>query len=537
MSLIAADTYLATCWNCLGEFDAVGATWCSHDPKLPSKLCPSCRRCFCDASEKYKQEFWRRAPSPLLEELEILSRASDRLGDILVRTGKLTTAQLLTALVLESKTEGATLAQILRDQGTVAEEDVEAALKTRGINPLTDTRGAQYSAKLVCDGNDPEAVIQYLLSLAVRRGASEVHVEPKADGIAIRYRIDGVSFRLDPIPQRFESGLSQKLFEMFKLDPRRPARPQRSRTTHKLADGEYDLVAQSLPTPYGTSVSIRFIDRATFIKDFTALGLTLEDRVRLVGQLRQSSGLVLVTAPMYDGGYTTAFSVMDFLARAQREVVSLECPVLWLVDGVRQVEVHDDGSGPRVHEALRSVISVRPDVVVLFAVPDAATALLAAQLASSVLVVALLPAQSAAHGITSLLELGVPRHLLADTLSAVTCQRLVRKVCTICREPARPPSGQTLAHFGIGPEDVGRLAFFRGKGCPSCNRVGYRGRQAIFEILTGTPEVSAGIVNSLPPADVECLARGGGMNTLRERGIELVAQGITSFDEFANLRF
>jgi type IV pilus assembly protein PilB len=146
------------------------------------------------------------------------------------------------------------------------------------------------------------------------------------------------------------------------------------------------------------------------------------------------------------------------------------------------------------------------------------------------------PAQSTTAAIANFLDLGVPRRLLAGALSAVTCQRLVRKVCAICREPVRGPSPQALAFAGISPEDVARLGFYRGKGCPSCNRVGLRGRQAIFEVLTGAPEVISGIMNDLSLAEMEILARGSGMKMLRDRAIELVAQGITTFEEFQGLR-
>jgi type II secretory ATPase GspE/PulE/Tfp pilus assembly ATPase PilB-like protein len=529
------ETHRATCWNCLLEFDAVEAPWCSHDPKLPSKMCPSCGRCFCQASEKYKQDFWRRAPAPLLEELELLSRSKDRLGDILVHMGKLTTSQLLSAIVAQkSRTGEPTLAQVVREDGLVSEEDLEEALKERGGHPLTDTRGERYSTKLVCEGNDPVAILNYLLSLAGRRGASELHIEPKSDGVAVKYRIDGVGFRLDPLPKRFEADLVQRVFEIFRLDHGHPARPQRGRTTEKLVDGEFDLVAQTLPTAHGVSISIRFIDRANFIKDFTTLGFTLEDRMRLVGGLRQSFGLVLVTAPVFEGASTTAFSIMDFLIRAQRDVVSLESPVVWLMEGGRQVDVNE--AETRVADVLRSAVSVRPDVVILFRAPDAETALLASQLASSLLVVCVMPAQSSAQAIASLIDMGVPRHLLAGALDTVTCQRLVRRICPICRESVEPPSPQHLAQRGIAAEDVTRMRFYKGKGCPSCNRVGYRGRQAIFEVLSASPEVVAGIANGLSAADVEVLARGSGMKLLRDRGIELVTQGVTTYEEFEGLR-
>jgi len=536
LSSHSSETCVATCWNCLREFDATGAVWCSHDPKLPTKTCPSCQQCFCQASERYKQEFWRRAPAAMLEELEILSRNRDRLGDILIQMDKLTTSQLLAALKEQSNRMGElSLAQVLQQQAVVSEEDMEAALRTRGEYPLIDTRGAKYSTKLVCDGNDPAAIFQYLMSLAVRRGASEVHIEPRGDGIAVKYRIDGVSFRLDPIPKRFEPEMVRKAFELFHLDPTRPQRPQRGRTIERLAEGDYDVVAQTLPTAYGTSVSLKLVDRANVIRDFASLGLTLEDRLRLMAALRQSFGLVLVSAPVLGGGNTTALSIMDFLVRAQREVVSLESPVQWTVEGARQVEVYEDG-GASMNDTLRSVMSVRPDVVVVFSVPDAATALLSTQIASSVLMVCVVPAQSSAQAVSTFLDRGVPRHLLAGVLSAVTSQRLVRKICPICREPAKPPSPQTMAVAGIAPEDAARMTFFRGKGCPNCNRVGFRGRQAVFEVMTGVPEVAAGIMSGLPEEELETLARGSGMKILRERCIELVSQGLTSFEEFQALR-
>jgi type II secretory ATPase GspE/PulE/Tfp pilus assembly ATPase PilB-like protein len=179
---------------------------------------------------------------------------------------------------------------------------------------------------------------------------------------------------------------------------------------------------------------------------------------------------------------------------------------------------------------------VRPEVVILASIPDRATALLAAQLASSILVVAALPAQTAGGALGALLEMGVPPQTLAGSLAAVTCQRLVRQICRICRQPAERPAPQTLANHGISAEEAPRLQFFRGKGCPSCNKVGYRGRRAIFEVLTGAPEVRSAVQNGLPASDLESMAIGAGMTTMRARCLQLVAEGVTTFDEFARLR-
>jgi type IV pilus assembly protein PilB len=529
------EAYLVGCWNCLGEFDAQGAVWCSDDPKCPTKLCPFCFHCFCDASEEYKKTFWRNAPLRLQEELQTLTHSKDRLGDILVRTKRLTIPQLLETLV-EQRATGKKLGELLIERGLVKPDDIEQALKTQGVQTLADTKGVAYSARPVWEQSSPEAILQYILSLGVRRGASDVHIEPKEDGLSIKYRIDGFFFRVDPIPKACQAKLMDKIFEWFELDPRLNDKPQTSRMTRNVGEAEYDLVAQTLPTAHGTSATLKLINRATFIKDFATLGLDIEDRVHLMEQLRGPFGLLLVTSPAFNGAGTTAYAIMNFLVHAQRDVVSLEAPVHWRMDGVRQVEVTADERGLRMSEALRSTIAVRPEVVMLSAIPDPATAGLVVQLAPSVLVVAVLHAQSAGQAVASLLSMGVTPHILAHSLMTVTCQRLVRKVCTICRQPLDRPAPQTLALHGIDAAEAETLHFFRGKGCPSCNKIGYRGRRAVFEVLGIGEDVRNGILSNLPADEITSLALRAGMQPIRSRCLELVRQGVTTFDEFMRLR-
>jgi type II secretory ATPase GspE/PulE/Tfp pilus assembly ATPase PilB-like protein len=527
--------YIVSCWNCLGDFDAISAVWCSDDPKNPTKLCPFCLRCFCQASEKYKQEFWRTAPPRLHQEIQTLAKSKDRLGDILIRMGKLTTTQLLEVLAEQKKTNER-LGDILVKRKLVKPEDVQAALKTQGVSTLADTHGVEYAASPVWENSDPTNLIHYIFGLAARKGASDVHIEPKEDAISVRYRIDGFFFRVDPIPKDFQGAIFHKFCDMFSLDSSKPNRTQSSRLTTRLNDVEYDLVLQTLPTAHGTSVAIKLINRATFVKDFATLGLELDDRVRLMEELRAQFGLVLITAPVFSGAGTTAYSVMSHLVQGERDLASLENPILWRMEGARQLDVESDSRGLRMEETLRSVVAIKPEVIMLSAVPDAATALLMSQLASSILVVGVMAAQSAAQAISAFAALGVPTQLLSGTLAAVTCQRLVRQICRICRQPAEPPAPQTLAHHGIGAEEAATLQFFRGKGCPSCNKVGYRGRRALFEVLTGAAEVRSAVLNGLSPAEIESLAAGVGMMTMRQRALDLVREGVTTFDEFSKLR-
>jgi len=532
---VSADSYLTTCWNCLGEFDALHAVWCSDDPKNPTKLCPFCFRCFCNASEKYKQEFWRRAPPPLVGELLTLSKSKDQLGDILIRLKKITTPQLLDAL-LEQKQTGKRLGEILTAKKLVSPEDVAAALQSQGMNPLTDTRGAPYSARPVWEQSSPEAIVQYILSLGAKKGASDVQIEPTKDAVAVKYRIDGFQFRVDPIPKNFQAAITQRLFEAFHLDLSREAKPQTSRSTGRLADGEFDLVTQTFPTPHGLAMSIKLINRASFLKDFATLGLELEDRVGLIERLRASFGLILVAAPAFNGAGTTAYSIMNFLLQGQRDVVSLESPVHWPMDGARQLEVETDSQGLRMEDALRMAMAIHPEVIILSSIPDPGTARVAAQLASSILVIGVVTARTAGEAVRGMLEMGVSPQLLSSSLLTVTCQRLVREICRICRVPADLPAAQTLGLHGIRPEEVATLHFFQGKGCPTCNKVGYRGRRALFEVLHNSNEIQSAIRRNLSADDFQSVAVASGMKDLRYRCLSLVKEGVTSFDEFARLR-
>jgi len=532
---VSDQPYLVICWNCLGEFDAAAAVWCSDDPKNPTKLCPFCLRCFCDASSEYKQEFWRRAPAGLVEQLQTLSRSGDRIGDILIRMKKITTPQLLEALI-EQKETGRKLGIVLVGRGLVSQEDVDSALRTLGVNPLQDTRGGEELGRAYWEQSDPEALVDYLLALGARKRASDVSLEPQPEQVAVRYRIDGFSFRVDPIPKAFAPAVERALFALFRLDPEKRGRPLSGRTTTRLGESDYDLVLRTLPGPNGVGATVKLVDRSTFIKDFTALGLELEDRVRLVEEIRSGLGLLLVTSPPYNGAGTTFYSIMSFLSLSDSNVLSIEAPIHWSMDGVRQVEAEVTDEGPRIEATLRAMVAVRPEVLMLSAVPDQTTAAVCCQLASSLLVVGMIHAPSAARGLVALRDMGVPAPLVAGALGLVTGQRLVRTICRICRIPAEAPSEQTLAAHGIDSDEARLLRFFKGKGCPSCNTVGYRGRRALFELMPASPEVRHALEAGEPADAIEKAAVGSGMVTMRERCLTLVRDGVTSFDEFARLR-
>jgi len=210
--------------------------------------------------------------------------------------------------------------------------------------------------------------------------------------------------------------------------------------------------------------------------------------------------------------------------------------VQWTMDGVRQVEAEAGPRGPRIEETLRAMVALRPDVLMLSAVPDFGTAVVATQLASSLLVVGQATAASTSRGLVAVRDLGVPPQLLASSLGLVLGQRLVRTICRICREPAEPPPAPTLAAHGIDRDEGPALSFFRGKGCPTCNTIGYHGRRAVFEALPASPAVRTALERGQTAKEIEEAAIGSGMIPIRERALGLVRTGVTTFDEFARLR-
>jgi type II secretory ATPase GspE/PulE/Tfp pilus assembly ATPase PilB-like protein len=258
--------------------------------------------------------------------------------------------------------------------------------------------------------------------------------------------------------------------------------------------------------------------------------------VRLVEEVRSGLGLILVSSPAFDGAGTTCYSIMSFLAQGQRDVLSIESPIQWTIDGVRQVEAEASPTGPRMEETLRAMAAVRPDVLMLSAIPDYPTLLLSVQLASSRLVIVKATSPSAARALVGLREMGAPAQLLSGSLGLVLGQRLIRTLCRICRVEAEAPPLKTLEAHGIDRDEAEKLVFYKGKGCPTCNTIGYRGRRAIFEAIPAAPEVRAALEKGQPSEAVETAAVEAGMITIRERALGLVRSGVTSFDEFARLR-
>lgn len=530
---MSTETYTVRCWNCLNDFEAVEAVWCSCDPKHPSKLCPFCLNCFCPADDGYKRAFWESAPSALKEEVSMLERSLDRLGEILIRNQKLRTPQLLEALREQDRT-GGLLGKILLDRGWVTQQDIDDALRYQGYQPLVDTQDLEVTPA-PASSTSPGQILEHLLLLAARKGASDIHLEPTQTELAIKLRIDGLFYKVKPLPRAALGPLLSRIYELVDLDVGREDLPQRGRTKMDLGGHDFDLLVQTLPTRLGTSAVVKLVDRRFFLKNFTALGLAPADQLFLVRALDEPSGLIMVSSPPYNGAMTTSYSLMDHVAKSGRGVVSIERSIQWEVPYVQQMEVNQD-KGLDFAAALRTVASAKPDVVFILELNDKATATLAAQLATTVLVITSFPAFGAAESVYRFLELKVPPSILARGLSLVMNQRLVRRICPQCRDEGSNADPGKLSGYGISPREAKTLRIYKGRGCAECNRLGYRRRKGLFELITVDQEFRDKIAESPSLAEIDQAARKAGMETLRQRCLKEVTAGVTSLDEFIRWR-
>jgi type IV pilus assembly protein PilB len=314
---------------------------------------------------------------------------------------------------------------------------------------------------------------------------------------------------------------------LFALDPERQDLPQKGRAHLDIEGRDYDLLVHALPTSLGTSITIKLVDRRFFLKNFTALGLTPPEQLFLVQALDASAGLIMVTSPPYNGAMTSSYSLMDHVAKSARKVVSIERSIQWEVPYVHQMEVNPD-KGLDFASALRSVAAGKPDVVFLLELSDEATANLACQLATSVLVITTFPAFGAAESVHRFLELGVPASLLSRSLTFVMNQRLVRRICPKCRETFEPPRPmrRVLEKLEL---DVSKL--FKGVGCRRCRNSGFSGRIGLHELLIVDDELRDAIVADAAIMQIRKMAIASGMITMQDDGLGKVREGITTVEE------
>ncbi len=388
------------------------------------------------------------------------------------------------------------------------------------------------AAEIAAEADDaPLArLVQQIVEEAIRRRASDIHVEPGKRRLRIRLRIDGVLQEMEAPPLPVHAALVSRLKLMARMELDEKRVPQDGRIQMAVAGRAVDLRASSLPTIHGESVVLRVLEKERLALDWATLGLWPDDQQTLARAIAAPDGLVLVTGPTGSGKTTTLYSFLHGLNRPDRKIVTVEDPIEYQLAGINQVPVRPE-TGMTFAAALRAILRQAPNVVMVGEIRDRETAEIALNAAQTGhLVFSTLHTNDAAGAVARLVDLGAKPYLLAATLRAVVAQRLVRRVCPDCARPAPPTVAERLA-LGLTAEAAAVPGWRRGAGCPRCLGSGYSGRSGLYEVLVADEELRRRIYDNLTAAQLRAAARRLGMHTLREDGLRKTLAGWTTIEE------
>ncbi len=377
-------------------------------------------------------------------------------------------------------------------------------------------------------------LLEGILSDALAVGASDVHVEPGERVTRVRYRVDGVLRQTMTVPRSTNSALTSRLKLMAGMDIAERRRPQDGRSRLASDHGEVDLRVSSLPSMHGETIVVRLLRKGAERLSMDDLRFDAAQAPLVRGALSRPQGLVLITGPTGSGKTSTLYAFLGELADESRNVITIEDPVEYELGGVNQTQVNEQ-IGLSFARSLRTVLRQDPDVIMVGEIRDSETAMLALQASlTGHLVFSTLHTNDAPNAAVRLRDLGVPPYLIASSLSLVVAQRLVRNVCPRCTAPVKP-SEQQASDLYLAPADLDNGDFRRGRGCPSCDRSGYRGRSGLFEMLPIDADVRDLVSGNASEAAIRQAGRRAGMRNLREDGVAKAMRGVTTLEEIARV--
>ncbi|WP_152053278.1 GspE/PulE family protein [Tautonia marina] len=373
-------------------------------------------------------------------------------------------------------------------------------------------------------------LVNLILEKAVLMRASDIHIEPFADRIRIRYRIDGVCQEIESPPRRLLGPIMSRLKIMGSIDIAEKRRPQDGRIKVHVTGKDIDLRVSVLPTNHGQSMVMRILDRDNIKVSLRDLGFGEEDFKRYQNLIKRPNGILLVTGPTGSGKTTTLYASLNELNRPDTKIITAEDPVEYYLPGINQCEVKAR-IGMTFARIIRAMLRQNPNILLVGEIRDEETANTAIQASlTGHLVFSTLHTNDAPSALTRLVDIGVQPFLVASSIIGIMAQRLVRKVCPKCRARYEPPA-HLLKSLGIRPEIASKANFMRGKGCSYCNKTGYRGRLAIYELMNMSSQIREMTFKGENTQAIRKLARKQGMRTLFEDGMIKALKGVTTIDE------
>ena len=374
-------------------------------------------------------------------------------------------------------------------------------------------------------------LVNLVLSDAIKKGASDIHIEPYEKFLRIRFRVDGVLQEVMKPPLRLKNALTSRLKIMSQLDIAERRLPQDGRIKLKIGkDKDVDIRMSVLPTLYGEKVVLRILDKENLQLDMTKLGFEKDPLKDFMSAIHQPWGMVLVTGPTGSGKTTTLYSALSELNKVSENISTAEDPVEYNLAGINQVQMHDE-IGLNFAASLRSFLRQDPDIIMVGEIRDYETAEIAVKAAlTGHLVLSTLHTNDAPSTINRLLNMGVEPFLIASSTNLVLAQRLARQICSDCKEELDIPE-QALLDIGAIPEIVSSIKCYKGAGCTTCSDTGYKGRIALYEVMPMKEEMKDLVLNGASSSELKSEAIRLGMSTLRQSGIKKIAEGVTTIEE------
>ena len=365
---------------------------------------------------------------------------------------------------------------------------------------------------------------------AVLNKASDIHFEAFEDGFRVRYRIDGILYEKISPPKQLGIPIASRIKVISGMDISERKLPQDGRIQLNVGGTLIDLRVSTLPTKYGESIVMRLLNKSAVSLNLDTLGFNPEELKLLYQLSNKPNGIILVTGPTGSGKTTTLYAALNYLNDVGTKIITTEDPVEYDIDGLIQVQVNPS-IGVVFANCLRAILRQDPDIILVGEIRDEESARIAIQASlTGHLVFSTLHTNDAPTTVTRLIDMDIKPYLIAATVEAVISQRLVRKICVSCKEECEP-SKESLMELNLTKAEVTGKKFFRGKGCNNCNKIGYKGRMGIFEIMVMNNEIRRLITEQANTNVIRIAAKKNGMKTLRDSGLIAIYNGLTTIQE------
>lgn len=420
---------------------------------------------------------------------------------------------------------------------SLAEVKAEAGPKELGIEDLEVLEAGteeevEEEAKLRADaeGGPVIRLVNFYISDAVNKGASDIHIEPFEKQLRIRFRIDGVLREQQPPPFNLKSGIITRLKLMAKMDIAEHRLCQDGRINILVGNKMIDLRVSVIPTIYGEKIVMRILDRSALMLDLTKLGFGEEALKKYLRAIESPYGIILITGPTGSGKTTTLYSTLQRLNKPDRQIMTIEDPVEYNIHGINQIQVHEE-IGLTFAAALRAFLRQAPNIILVGEMRDTETAEIGIRAAlTGHLVFSTIHTNDAPTTINRLIDMGIPPYLVASAMILIQAQRLVRRICPNCKEAIKV-SPKLLEEANIPPDTFPEDIVYKGKGCSNCGQTGYKGRIGLYEVMPISPTIRAMILKGASSDEIAKQAKDEGMKTLRDDGIEKIKKGVTTIEE------